>query len=139
MSQKVDQFCEKLRKDLTGVEDRLNQIKQQIDTANQETRSAIEAKFAKTKAKVEAEKKQVHDAMAKVKSRIEEKKAETHDKIEEWKANREQHKLDKRADRAEDYAAACIIVAADSVAEADLATLEAIDARLLAEEFASEH
>lgn len=138
MSKKVDEFCEKLRHDLTSVEDRLSQIKQQIDRSGKETRSAIEAKLGEAKAKVEAQKKEADEALAKVKSRIEEKKSETHEKIEEWKTNRELHKLEKRADRAEEYAAACIIVAADSVTEADLATLEAFDARMLAEEFSDQ-
>ena len=77
------------------------------------------------------------DAKADAKKRIEEKKAETSSKIDEWKANRDQRKLEKRADRSEDYAAVCIVIAANSVAEAELATLEAIEARLLAEEFAA--
>ena len=74
----------------------------------------------------------------KIKSRIEEKKTETDAKIEEWKAKRDLHKLEKRADRAEDCAAACIMIASDYTWEAELATLEAIDARLLAEEFAAD-
>ena len=43
-------------------------------------------------------------------------------------------KLEKRADRAESYASAAISAAIDWIAEADLATLEAIEARLLTEE-----
>ena len=138
MSERVDKFCEKLRTDLNAVEERLDRIKQRIETSKTESRAAVESKIAEVKAKVDAQKRKAEDAKVKMKSRIEEKKAETSAKIEEWKANREQHKLEKRADRAEDYAVWCIVVADDSVYAADLAALEAIEARLLAEEFAAE-
>jgi hypothetical protein len=137
MSERVDQFCNKLRGQLNAVDEHLSQIKQRLDTSGKESRAAIEAKVGEAKAKLDAQRQKVDKAKADAKNRIEEKKAETASKIEEWKTNREQHKLEKRADRSEDYAAACIWIAADSVAEADLATLEAIEARLLAEEFAA--
>jgi phenylalanyl-tRNA synthetase alpha subunit len=138
MSERVDKFCNDLRDHLNAVEGHLGQIKQRLDTSGKESRAAIETKVGEAKAKLDAQRQKVDKAKEDAKNRIEEKKAETTSKIEEWKTNREQHKLEKRADRCEDYAAACIFIAADSVAEADLATLEAIEARLLAEEFSAE-
>jgi uncharacterized protein YicC (UPF0701 family) len=138
MSERVDQFCNKLRGRLNAVEEHLDQIKQRLSSTRQESRAAVEAKVAEAKAKFDAQRTMVEKAKADAKSQIEEKKAETASKIEEWKTNRDQHKLEKRADRAEEYAALCILIAADSVGEADLATLEAIEARLLAEEFSAE-
>jgi hypothetical protein len=61
------------------------------------------------------------------------KKEEVDSQIQEWKTNHEMHKLEKRADKAEDYAVAAIEFSAACVAEADLATLEAIAARMDAE------
>jgi hypothetical protein len=120
---------------LNAVENHLDQIKQRVSTSGKETRAAIEAKTGEVRARLDAQRQKVEKARADIKNRTEEKKVETIAKVEEWKANREQHKLEKRADRGEEYAASCIIIAADYVAEADLATLEAIDARMLAEEF----
>ena len=135
MSKRVEQFCDNLRAKLNAVDEHLGQIKHRLDTSSKESRAAIEAKVGEVKAKLDAQQQKVDKAKADAKNRIEEKKAETASKIEEWKTNREQHKLEKRANHSEDYAAACIMIAADSVLEADLATLEAIEARLLAEEF----
>ena len=135
MSERVDRFCDNLRDHLNAVEEHLGQIKQRLTTSRNESRAAVEAKVGEVKAKLEAQRQKVEQAKADAKNRIEEKKTETASKIEEWKTDRAQHKLEKRADRSEDYAAACIVIAADSVVEAELATLEAIEARLLAEEF----
>ena len=135
MSERVDRFCNDLRDRLSAVEDRLGQIKQRVSDARSESRTVIEAKIAEVKTKAEAQRKHVEEAKANLSSRIEEKKTETASKIEEWKTDRAQHKLEKRADRSEEYAAACIVIAADTVVEAELATLEAIEARLLSEEF----
>lgn len=138
MSERVDKFCNDLRDRLNAVEDHMAKIQQRVDTAKKESRAAIKAKADEVKAKMDAQRQQAEEAKAKIKSRIEEKKTETDAKIEEWKAKRDLHKLEKRADRAEDYAAACIMIASDYAWEAELATLEAIDARLLAEEFAAD-
>lgn len=138
MSERVDRFCDNLRDRLNAVEEHLDHIKQRLDTSKNESRAAIEAKVGEVKAKLDAQRHKVEEAKADAKRRIEEKKAETASKIQEWKADRAQHKLEKRADRSEDYAAACILIAADTVVEAELATLEAVEARLLAEELAAE-
>ena len=138
MGERVDRFCKDLRGRLSAVEEHLESIKQRLSTSSQESRAAVEAKVEEAKSKLEAQRQKVEKAKVDAKAHIDQKKTETKSKIDEWKANREQHKLEKRADRSEDYAAACIIIAADSVAEAELATLEAIDARLLAEESAAD-
>jgi hypothetical protein len=61
---------------------------------------------------------------------VEEKKAETKDEIAQWKHNREVGKLERRAEDLEAYAIWAVLVAADALDEADLATLQAISARL---------
>ncbi len=68
-------------------------------------------------------------AKAKMEEFVEAKKAETHAAVAGWKANRDRKKLDKRAERAEKYADACIEVALFSAAEAQVAILEAVAAR----------
>ena len=62
------------------------------------------------------------------------KKAEAKSTIDDWKAKREAKKLAHRADRAEEYAAATIRVALASLDEAEQAVLEAVGARLDADE-----
>lgn len=136
MSEKVDKFCNDLRIHLNKVEERLDRVKTSVKTASDETRAAVESKKKKIEADFEADKRKVDEAKANAKSWIEEKKSETDAKIEEWKTNREIHKLEKRADRAEEYAAASIYIAAAAVDEADLSILEAVAARMIADEAA---
>jgi cobalamin-dependent methionine synthase I len=61
------------------------------------------------------------------------KKAEAKATVDSWKANHEAKKLARRADRAEEYAAAVVQVAVASIDEAEQAVFEAISARLNAE------
>ena len=95
---------------------------------------AIQSTIAAAKEQHAENMQKLTDAKAKLEERIQSKKEEVEADIAEWKSNREIHKLEKRADGAEDYAIAAIEFAAASVREADLATLEAIVARLDAED-----
>jgi uncharacterized protein (DUF342 family) len=138
MSEKVDAFCNNLRDHLNAVEERMNRVKANIQASSDESREALEAKRKKIEAHYEADKHKVEEAKAKAANWVEGKKTETDAKIEEWKINRETHKIEKRADRAEDYATSAIYIAAVAVDEADLSILEAIAARMIADEAAAQ-
>ena len=56
--------------------------------------------------------------------------AEVEEQVTEWKAKRQTDKLEKRAERAEEYAETCVAVALASAAEAEEAILEALAARM---------
>lgn len=60
----------------------------------------------------------------------EEKQAEVQSKVEEWKVKREIGELNRRAERAENYAASVVVVAMAAIDEAEEAILEAMAARL---------
>ena len=134
MSEKIDQFCENLRVQLTNVESYLAKVGESIKSAPQEAQAAIQAKIDGAKAQHEQNMQKISDAGAKLEERAQEKKSEIEAQIQEWKTNREISKLESRADKAEIYAVAAIEFAAAATAEADLATLEAIVARMEAEE-----
>ena len=65
-----------------------------------------------------------------IKARAEEKMHETKEAVSEWKTKREIRKLNARADRDEAYAADATDFAVASIAEAELAVLDAVVARL---------
>jgi uncharacterized protein (DUF342 family) len=136
MSEKTDKFCDDLKAHLNAVEERLNRMKTSVQSAADEGREALEAKKRKVEADVEAEKHKVEEAKAKAKNWAEGKKAEVEADIDEWKKNREIHKLEKRAENAEEYAEAAILIAAAAVDEADYAILDAVASRLIADEVA---
>ncbi len=137
MSEKVDQFIDNLRDRLNAAETRLDQVKESIGTAKTETKANIEGKIADAKAAAEAQKAKLEDAQAKMKAGLEEKKAATEEKVAEWKQERHVKKLERRAMWAEGDAEWAILYAADAIDTANLRTLEAIVARIDAEEAAA--
>ena len=136
MSEKIDQFCNDLRDRLTKVDDRIQGFKASVDSANAKVKADIQSQLDKTRASFEARKQEAEEAHKRIKANLEEKKAETVAKVEEWKHGREVKKLEKRAQRAEEYAAEQAWLAMVSVEEAELAMLEAIAARIEADELA---
>ena len=134
MGEKIDQFCNDLNKDLTEADNRLQHLKAQLETANRETRDAIQAKLEEAKSSLDQQKQKAKDREHQIKSYLEEKKAEAQHDIADWKKRREIKKLEKRAERREEYAADTILIAMAAIDEAHVAVLEALDARLDADE-----
>jgi hypothetical protein len=137
MSEKIDQFCESLRVHLTDLETDLNQTKTEIAALPKEAQEAVHTKLAEAKAKSKERQQKMEAKKASVENWLAEKRAEVKEKVEEWRANREADILAKRADRTEEYAAYAIAFAVDSIQEARLAVLEAVAARMAADDAAA--
>jgi hypothetical protein len=137
MSEKVDQFVKNLRDHLNEAEGRLEKVKASIGTAKSETKASVENKIAEAKAAAGAQKARMEEAQAKMKANLEEKKATTEDKVATWMRDRNVNKLERRASWAEDDAALAIWVAVDAIDTANVLTLDAIAARIDADEVAA--
>ena len=129
MGQRIDQFCENLRLKLTNVDSNMNALKAKIDSKAQGAErdvqnhlDAVDAHIAQQRAKEAA-------AQAEMKNWVEERKATTTEKVAAWKTKLEKTKLQRRAEGAENYAAAALDVAIAAVDEAEQASLEAWLAR----------
>ena len=138
MSEKINEFCENLRVKLTKVENHLNRVGEDIKQVSEQAADKIRLKIDEAKATHEQNVQKVNDAKMKLEERLQAKKEEVGADVEAWKTNREIDKLEKRAVNAEGYAEIAIDLAAASVVEADLATLEAVVARLEANDAKSE-
>jgi hypothetical protein len=138
MSAQIDKFCDDLKLRLNDIESHLMQMKDKLSTASKEAEATIKSKLEEAKANIEVKKQEVSAAQEKLAQRIEEKKAEIEVEIAESKARKEQEKLLKRADKAEEYALAAILFAASAAEEAEVAVLEAIEARMIAESIQTE-
>ena len=129
MGERIDQFCENLRIKLTSIDNNMDSLKAKIDgkaqTAEQDVRSHLDG----VKKRIEQDRTKVAAAQADIKKWVEERKATASEKIAEWKTKRETAKLQSRAENAERYAAAAIVVALAAVDEAEQASLEAWLAR----------
>jgi len=91
----------------------------------QEVRSHLE----NVQKRIEQNRGKASASQVEVKEALEARKPATADKIAEWKAQHETSKLQSRADGAERYAEAAIVVAPATVDEAERASLEAWLAR----------
>ncbi|MGA2622021.1 MAG: hypothetical protein ABSF26_30890 [Thermoguttaceae bacterium] len=129
MSQRVDQFCDRLREQLNAIEGRIQSVKTDVQALPAKAEKALRDKRDEARTKVEAQKERVEKARADLKVWGEQKVAETKEAISEWKTKRETRKLQARADRSEAYAEAAVVLALASIDEAEEAILDAVAAR----------
>jgi hypothetical protein len=130
MSEKFDSFTQELRAKLDAVDKRLKEMKVAVRNATDKAKSDAKSQLAALEARAKDQHAKVQAANAKAKEWLEEKKATTREKIATWKEQRDIKKLSFYADRAEDYAVACMQLAAASVDEAERAAVEAVVARI---------
>ena len=134
MSDKVDKFCEALRVNLTRVEDCIAKVGENLKSASKTAEEEVKSKLDGLKAAHENNVDKILEAKTKIEARVAEKKAEINSTVREWKKNREISKLESRADAAEAYAAFAVEFAMAAAVEADIASLEAVAARIDAEQ-----
>ncbi len=134
MSEKVDKFCDGLRERLTAIEGRVQTVRTAVQGLPAKAEKALQAKLQEARTKMQSQKERVQNARADFESWVELKRTETKEAINEWKVKREARKLDARAERAEAYAEAAMFLALNSIDEAEAAVLDAVAARLDADE-----
>jgi hypothetical protein len=133
MSTKIDQFCETMRVNLNGMEAQLEQAKSDIGKAQKDGAEAFDRKLAEAKSAVEGQRSEVEAAGIKVRHWVTAQTEAGEVMLKEWKDKLGQQwdrsKLELHADRAEASARSSVILAKAALADAKLATLEAIAAR----------
>jgi hypothetical protein len=119
---------------LNHVEASVVRTQTELDEARNEALDSLRAKREKAAAARQAFQSKFSEAVNKMKANVEARKAQTDATIAEWKHKREVNKLENRARDLEDYADAAMAVLELAQEEARQASLEAIEARLQAEE-----
>jgi acyl-CoA reductase-like NAD-dependent aldehyde dehydrogenase len=130
MSAKIDQFTESLRLKLTKWESQINGLKADIETVERDGEATIESMLKAARLSVESQGEAVKAAGAKAKNWLKAKEEASVAVVQGWKDKHEQHKLEHRAERAEDSAGAAIYLAEAAITEAIVAIYEAMEARL---------
>ena len=130
MSDRVSKFCATLQTKLNALDDRMQSLKAGLKSAPKQAEDALHKQLDHARQKVESQQQAVGKAKTSLKEWADQKKTEAKATIEQWKTNHEAKKLAHRADRAEEYAIAAVVIATASVEEAEQAVLEAIVARL---------
>jgi hypothetical protein len=129
MSTKIDQFCETMRVNLNGMEAQLEEAKTDIGKAQKDGAEAFDRKLAEAKSAVAGQRSEVEAAGIKVRHWVAAQTEAGEAVVAAWKEKFENGKLEMHADRAEASARSSVILAKAALADAKLATLEAIAAR----------
>ena len=129
MNNYIDELGKKLHAVLDSGIDRLKAAKANVNDLQQETEASVQTRIDEAKQALEKKQKDVAEARLKIEEKFEEMKSETQSAVTQWKADRDLKKLKKRAERAEKYAEASIVVALSAAEEAEIAILEAAAAR----------
>ena len=124
---------EKLQEQLDAAKQRLEDAKQEISSLHEADKESISKMSAAVQQRIEQQQKQVQALRTQVDSWIQEKKSQSKETIASWRQKREIKHLERRADRAEEYALNAVIVAMMDADDAEMAVLDALDARLDAE------
>jgi hypothetical protein len=134
MSEKFDNFCGELRTKINDADKRIKDLKANAVGATEKAKVEAKAQLAALENKANEQKARTAAAEAKAKTWVEEKKTMTHDKIAGWKQQRDVKRLESRAELSEQYAVTAMDIAAAAVAEAERAAVEAVVARMDADE-----
>lgn len=133
MSTKIDQFCETMRVNLNGMEAQLEQARTDIGKAQKDGAEAFDKKLAEAKTAVEAQRSEVEAAGLKVRHWVTAQADAGGAMLKDWQDKLgekwDRGKLEMHADRAEASARSSVILAQAALADAKLATYEAIAAR----------
>ena len=133
MSTKIDQFCETMRINLNSMEAQLEQAKTDIGKAQTDGADAFDRKLAEAKTAVEGQRSEVEAAGIKVRHWVTAQAEAGEAVIKDWKDKLgeqwDRGKLEMHADRAEASVKSSVILAKAALADAQLATYEAIAAR----------
>jgi hypothetical protein len=133
MGERINDFCASLQDALLDIEARLHRLRATIKSAPKQGQNALQKQRDHIQQKLALQRQALADARENVRSWLDQQQAEATELVGQCKADYDARRLARRADRAEEYAASAILVAAASIDEAEQAVLEAISARLEAE------
>jgi len=131
---KMQEFFNRQHEQLTKLETLVVQTKKELEEARSEARANLREMRDETRFARQALQEDVTDAYNKMKASMEARKKESQATIEEWKRKREVTRLENRARDLEEYADAATDVARLALEEARAASVDAVEARRVADE-----
>ncbi len=129
MSVKIDQFCDVMQTKLNAIEAQIERVKADVNSAGKEGLALFDSKLAEARAVVESQRNHVEAAGIKVRHWAVAKREAGEAVIAGWKGDIDRTKLEVHAERAEASARSSVVIAEAALADANLATYEAIAAR----------
>jgi hypothetical protein len=124
---------EKLQRHLDEAKQRMDQARHDIATLQEEDKESIRKKADEVRQRLDAQQARAQELRDRVSSWLRDEKQQTDAQVASWRKKREIKHLERRADRAEEYAVSAVVTAMMDADEAEIAVLDALDARLDAE------
>ncbi len=130
----TQEFFTRQHEHLNRMETKIVKTRTDLESARNEKLDSLKAKRERAAAARQSFHSSIGEKVNKMKASVEGRHAQTEATIEEWKRKREVNKLENRASDLEDYAEAAMSVLNLAQDEAHQASLDAVEARRLAEE-----
>ena len=130
----TQEFFTRQHERLNRMETSIVKTRSDLESARDQTIESLKAKREAAAASRASFHEKITGSVENMKASVQARQAETDVKVAEWKRNREINKLENRAKDFEDYADAAMNVLTMAEEEALQASLEAIEARLQAED-----
>ena len=134
MSEGLDRLTIELHGKLERLQRQLEEALGLLGRDTHSTRGVVTERITRIRAARAALETRVTAARVRMRESREACRAESEEQLADWQAARELRQLTVRAGRAEEYAADAILLARMALDEAEAATLEAIEARIVADE-----
>lgn len=115
---------------LEEAKQRLEQARQDIAAVSASDKESIRQKSAEIRHRLYEQEQRTAELRDDAAGWLKDRKAQTEEQVSSWRQRRELKHLEKRADRAEEYAVNALVVAMLDADEAEIAVLDALDARL---------
>jgi hypothetical protein len=129
MSERIGRLCDELRIKLHGMDRRLEVLKSNGMATFDQSQEVLESQLDRVEQRIYDNRVTVEAANVRVKTWLTEKKTGSVAGEDRWAVRHKTHRLEARADDAEEYAIAVFELAAAAADEATLAVLQAILAR----------
>ncbi len=130
----TQEFFTRQHEHLNQMETTIVKTRTDLDSARNEALDGLRAKRERAAGARQSFQANISEKVSKMKASVEARQAQTEAAVEEWKRKREVNKLENRARDLEEYAEAAMTVVILAQEEAYQASLDAIEARRLAEE-----
>jgi hypothetical protein len=121
---------EKLQQQLQIVQQRIANANQEIADLRAQDKETIRQKADELRKRMDAAKQDADRRKNEISQWLEARKQHTEAQIATWRQKRELKHLQKRADKAEDYAINLVVATMLDADEAEVAVLDALEARL---------
>jgi len=133
MSDATNELKAKLSQQIDAARGKLDNLKKNIASVHEEDVQALQRKQAEIGQRIAQQKERAKQLKAEMASWQKEKVAHTKEAVASWRQRHELEKLEKRAERAADYAIDMVTAAALDVDDAEQAVLDALAARVEAD------